>query len=85
MTAIGQVPPPDSSVARHLGQAPDRGPLDRAVALPIDPLRGHDSCDKLRQVLARVTRLREAGFDAGGHDALNIVANGASGFRILVP
>lgn len=32
-----------------------------------------------------VTRLREAGFDAGGHDAFNIVTNVSSGFRILVP
>ena len=32
-----------------------------------------------------LSRLREAGFDAGGHDAFNIVTNVASGFRILVP
>ena len=32
-----------------------------------------------------VAHLREAGFDAGGHDAFNIVSNVASGYRILVP
>jgi hypothetical protein len=32
-----------------------------------------------------VTLLIEAGFDAAGHDAFNIVANVSSGFRILVP
>lgn len=32
-----------------------------------------------------VTLLIEAGFDAGGHDAFNIVTNVSSGFRILVP
>jgi hypothetical protein len=32
-----------------------------------------------------VAHLREAGFDAGGHDAFNIVTNVASGYRILVP
>ncbi len=32
-----------------------------------------------------VTHLREVGFDAGGHDAFNIVTNVASGYRILVP
>ena len=32
-----------------------------------------------------VTHLRAAGFDAGGHDAFNIVTNVASGYRILVP
>lgn len=32
-----------------------------------------------------VVHLREAGFDAGGHDAFNIVTNVASGYRILVP
>lgn len=32
-----------------------------------------------------VTLLMEAGFDAGGHDAFNIVTGVASGFRILVP
>ena len=32
-----------------------------------------------------VTRLREAGFNAGGHEAFNIVTNVASGFRVLVP
>tara|TARA_R110002110_G_scaffold85249_5_gene221578 strand:- start:8834 stop:9091 length:258 start_codon:yes stop_codon:yes gene_type:complete len=85
MTAIRQVPPSDSSVARHLGQAPDRDP--RIAQWPCQSIHcaDNDSCDKLRHVLARVTRLREAGFDAGVHDALNIVTNGASGFRILVP
>ncbi len=32
-----------------------------------------------------VEQLRSEGFDAGGHDAFNIVTNVASGFRILVP
>jgi hypothetical protein len=32
-----------------------------------------------------VTHLREAGFEAGGHDAFNIVSSVASGYRILVP
>ena len=32
-----------------------------------------------------VMHLRAAGFDAGGHDAFNIVTNVASGYRILVP
>jgi hypothetical protein len=32
-----------------------------------------------------VSHLREAGFEAGGHDAFNIVSNVASGYRILVP
>jgi hypothetical protein len=32
-----------------------------------------------------VAHLREAGFEAGGHDAFNIVSNVASGYRILVP
>ena len=32
-----------------------------------------------------VERLREAGYDAGGHDAFNIVTSVASGYRILVP
>ena len=32
-----------------------------------------------------VTLLIEAGFDAGGHDAFNIVTGVSSGFRILVP
>lgn len=32
-----------------------------------------------------VEKLREAGYDAGGHDAFNIVTNVASGYRILVP
>lgn len=32
-----------------------------------------------------VIHLRAAGFDAGGHDAFNIVTNVASGYRILVP
>ena len=32
-----------------------------------------------------VTQLREAGFQAGGHEAFNIVTNVASGFRVLVP
>lgn len=32
-----------------------------------------------------VEQLREDGFDAGGHDAFNIVSNVASGYRILVP
>lgn len=32
-----------------------------------------------------VTLLIEAGFDAVGHDAFNIVTNVSSGFRILVP
>jgi hypothetical protein len=31
-----------------------------------------------------VTHLQEAGFEAGGHDAFNIVSNVASGYRILV-
>lgn len=32
-----------------------------------------------------VTKLREEGFDASGHDAFNIVSNVASGYRIIVP
>ena len=32
-----------------------------------------------------MTRLREEGFDAVGHDAFNIVTNVSSGFRIMVP
>ncbi len=32
-----------------------------------------------------VAHLQEAGFEAGGHDAFNIVSNVASGYRILVP
>ena len=32
-----------------------------------------------------IAHLQEAGFDAGGHDAFNIVSSVASGFRILVP
>lgn len=32
-----------------------------------------------------VTHLRAVGFEAGGHDAFNIVTNVASGYRILVP
>ncbi len=32
-----------------------------------------------------LTLLREAGFDAVGHDAYNIVSEVASGYRILVP
>ena len=32
-----------------------------------------------------VAYLRESGFEAGGHDAFNIVSNVASGYRILVP
>ena len=32
-----------------------------------------------------LTRLREEGFDAVGHDAFNIVSNVSSGYRILVP
>lgn len=32
-----------------------------------------------------LTRLREAGFDAVGHDSFNIVSEVASGYRILVP
>lgn len=32
-----------------------------------------------------VDQLRHAGFDAGGHDAFNIVSGVASGHRILVP
>lgn len=32
-----------------------------------------------------IVRLREAGYDASGHDAFNIVTNVASGYRILVP
>ena len=32
-----------------------------------------------------VTHLKEAGFDAGGHDAFNIVTSVSSGYRILVP
>ena len=32
-----------------------------------------------------VDQLRHAGFDAGGHDAFNIVSSVSSGYRILVP
>ena len=32
-----------------------------------------------------LTRLRDEGFDAIGHDAFNIVSNVSSGFRIVVP
>jgi hypothetical protein len=32
-----------------------------------------------------LTRLRDEGFDAVGHDAFNIVSNVSSGFRIIVP
>ena len=32
-----------------------------------------------------LTRLREEGFDAVGHDAFNIVSNVSSGYRIFVP
>lgn len=32
-----------------------------------------------------VQRLRDAGYDAVGHDAFNIVTNVASGYRIVVP
>jgi hypothetical protein len=32
-----------------------------------------------------VAHLQEAGFEAGGHDAFNIVSSVASGYRILVP
>ena len=32
-----------------------------------------------------LAQLREAGFDAVGHDAFNIVSNVSSGYRIVVP
>ena len=32
-----------------------------------------------------VAQLREAGFDAVGHDAFNIVSNVSTGYRIVVP
>lgn len=32
-----------------------------------------------------MTQLEEAGFNAGGHEAFNIVTNVSSGFRIFVP
>ena len=32
-----------------------------------------------------VEQLRDAGFNAGGHDAFNIVSSVASGYRVLVP
>ena len=32
-----------------------------------------------------VQQLRDCGYDAGGHDAFNIMSNVASGYRILVP
>lgn len=32
-----------------------------------------------------VEKLRDAGFDAVGHDAFNIVSNVSTGYRIVVP
>ena len=32
-----------------------------------------------------IAYLEEAGFDAGGHDAFNIVSSVSSGYRIMVP
>ena len=32
-----------------------------------------------------LTRLRDEGFDAVGHDAFNIVSSVSSGYRIIVP
>jgi len=32
-----------------------------------------------------LTRLRDEGFDAVGHDAFNIVSSVSSGYRIMVP